>query len=179
MSRVVGPHVFVDETRQRGYLLAAAVVEAGSLAASRQAIRALIMPRQRRIHFKGESNPRRHKILDAIIDLGVRANIYQADRRQSDADARRSCLIRLVADVAELKAARLVLEPDDSAVKADQAVLYANVRATGLADSLRYEHLRAHEECLLALPDAIAWCWARGGHWRSRVQEIVVGSRHV
>jgi hypothetical protein len=175
----VGPHVFVDESKQRGYLMVAATVEPANLAATRQAIRELIMPRQRRIHFKGEGNSRRDKILDAIVSLNVVASVYVADRRHGDTYARDRCLIRLVNDLAEIRATRLVLEPDDSVVKADQALLYKHVQSTGLADLLRYEHLRAHEECLLALPDAIAWCWARGGHWRSRIHGLVCGVHHV
>ena len=26
---------------------------------------------------------------------------------------------------------------------------------------------------LLTVPDAIAWCWARGGAWRERIQPVV------
>jgi hypothetical protein len=38
---------------------------------------------------------------------------------------------------------------------------------------LRYEHLRAHEECLLSVPDAVAWCWSHRSGWRERVRGIV------
>ncbi|GGR66143.1 hypothetical protein GCM10010169_07020 [Micromonospora fulviviridis] len=48
-----------------------------------------------------------------------------------------------------------------------------------IADSLRCEHLRAYEECLLAIPDALAWCWARGGPWRSAVRGLVTEVREV
>jgi hypothetical protein len=37
------------------------------------------------------------------------------------------------------------------------------------SDTLRYEHRRAAAEQLLTLPDAIAWCWAKGGDWRRRI----------
>jgi hypothetical protein len=39
--------------------------------------------------------------------------------------------------------------------------------------------MRAYEESLLAIPDAIAWSWAKGGHWRARVSEIVTDVRKV
>jgi hypothetical protein len=57
--------------------------------------------------------------------------------------------------------------------------MYVQVRKAGLDDSLRYDHLRPYEECLLALPDAIAWCWAKGGHWRTRVQRLVSSAQQV
>jgi hypothetical protein len=84
-----------------------------------------------------------------------------------------------VEDLAEIKAQRLVLEREDAAFKTDNALLYARVHAVGIENSLRYEHMRAHEECLLVIPDAIAWCWARGGQWRTKVQGIVTKVQQV
>ena len=34
-------------------------------------------------------------------------------------------------------------------------------------------HRRAFEECLLALPDAVVWCWAKGKQWRRLVEPLV------
>lgn len=178
-SLVVTAHVFVDETKERGYLVAAAIVCPESLAAARQSIRALILPRQRRIHFKAESDPRRRKVIDTLVDLKVRATLYDAYDHASSKQARDACLVRLVADIKEINAARLVLERDDSTLQSDEALLRRHIRVPGLMPDLRYEHLRAHEECLLAIPDAIAWCWARGGHWRTRMEEIVSQVRRV
>jgi hypothetical protein len=45
-------HVFVAESKQRNYLLVAAVVMPGDLAGARRALRALVMPGQRRLHMK-------------------------------------------------------------------------------------------------------------------------------
>lgn len=137
------------------------------------------MPRQRSIHFKSESEPRRHKIVDTIIALGVRTTIYDAGAYPSDQQARRACLLRLVEDLAQINAERLVLELDDAAVQADREVLYAQCHAAGIARTLRYDHMRAHEECLLSIPDAIAWCWARGGAWRTKVQGLVTEIQRV
>jgi len=38
---------------------------------------------------------------------------------------------------------------------------------------VRYEHRRAATEPLRGIPDAFAWCWAKGGHWRSHIQPII------
>ena len=64
----------------------------------------LVMPRQRRIHFSSESDPRRNKILDTIIDLGLTATIYDAGRPADERSARWACLSRLVVDLAEMRA---------------------------------------------------------------------------
>jgi len=68
---------------------------------------------------------------------------------------------------------RLVLEQDDSLVQWDGQRLIELARAAGCRDRVRYDHLRASAEQLLAVPDAVAWCWARGGEWRSRVEPVV------
>lgn len=68
----------------------------------------------------------------------------------------------------------LVLEQDDLLLSWDNQHLIEFTRAAGCRDTLRYQHRRATEERLLAIPDAIAWCWAKGGHWRRRIQPVVI-----
>ena len=81
-------HVFVDETKEAGYLVAATFLDAGRVTAARQQMAALVLPRQRRIHFKGERDDRRRQILDVIAQLGVRATIYDASGHRTDRAAR-------------------------------------------------------------------------------------------
>lgn len=73
-------HVFVDESKQRGYLLVAAAVMPGDLAGARRTLRALVMPGQRRLHMKKESDARRHTIIDAITSTDATAAVYDAGR---------------------------------------------------------------------------------------------------
>jgi hypothetical protein len=176
---LVTAHVFVDETKERGYLVAAAVVQVADLAAARRAVRALILPRQRRIHFKGESEPRRRKIVEVIVDLGVTAVLYDASGHCDNKRARDACLDRLVLDLQEINATRLILEHDTSTQKPDETLLRNRIRSLDPPVELRFDHLRAHQECLLSLPDAVAWCWARGGQWRTKVEGIVSDVRKV
>ncbi|WP_243727105.1 hypothetical protein [Actinocrispum wychmicini] len=167
--------MFVDETKARGVLLTAAAVHPADLAAARRAIRGLVMPGQRRIHFIQENDGRRKMILDRIAEFSPLATIYDGSalprRRQREA-----CLRELVTDLVIQDARMLVLERDDSIVDMDNRVLYARIHEVNCV-KLRYEHLRTHEEPLLAIPDAIAWCWQRGDPWRQRVREMVVGVR--
>lgn len=172
-------HVFVDESKAQGYLVAAVAVHPAELSAARQIFNGLILPGQRRIHFHKEKNSRRQEILSAIIRLRAQAVIYRADSYRSQKAAREACLAELIASLSKINARRLILERDDSTFRADQQQLYREVRETGIADTLRYDHMRAHEECLLAMPDAIAWCWARGGRWRSEAQRVVTEIRQV
>jgi hypothetical protein len=171
-------HVFVDETKEHGYLVTAAAVLTGDLAAARRVIRGLIMPRQRRIHFTKESDARRKQILDALGELALEVTIYDGSahprRRQREA-----CLHSMVADLAAIDARLLVIERDESVEELDRKLLYRRVRELGCADTLVYRHQRTHEEPLLVIPDAIAWCWYRGGHWRTRISPMVTAVRKV
>ena len=171
-------HVFVDESKQRDYLLVAAVVMPGELAGARRTLRALVMPGQRRLHMKKESDARRRAIVDGIASTGATATIYNAGRPgRRELDAREACLRALVADVAAAGHHMLVLEQDDSLRWGDQQHLIEITREDGCRDTLRYEHRRAEHELLLAVPDAVAWCWAKGGHWHDRVQRLVTEVR--
>jgi ribosomal protein L19E len=173
-------HVFVDETKDGSYLVASAVVMPADLAAARRIVAGLLKPGQRRLHFTKESPARRRQIIDAMCRTGARARVYDAAGHGKDhRAARRACIDQLVDDCALLRARLLVLERDDSLEAADRRWLYERVRAAGCAETLRYQHQRAHEEPLLAIPDAVAWCWAKGGEWRRRVEPLVERVREV
>ena len=54
-------HIYVDETKQRDYLLVASVHIATDLSALRRLIRELLMPNQRCLHMKDENPGRRRR----------------------------------------------------------------------------------------------------------------------
>ncbi|WP_410600192.1 hypothetical protein [Amycolatopsis sp. lyj-90] len=143
-----------------------------------RAMRSLVLPGQRRLHFTHENDGRRKRILDTIAELEPTVRIYDASahrrRRQ-----REVCLDVLVEDLAEAGTRMLVLESDESIVELDRKTLYRSVRQHGCQDVLEYRHLRAFEEPLLAIPDALAWCWQRGGPWKTRAREMVKEVRTV
>jgi len=111
----VSAHVFVDESKQRGYLLVASVVVPSDLDSVRRVLRGLVLPGQRRPHMKDESESRKRSIATAITVSGVTATIYDAGRRYRDERERRAaCLHALVLDAARRGDAMLVLEQDDT-----------------------------------------------------------------
>jgi hypothetical protein len=175
----VSSHVFVDESKRRDYLLVAAAVVPVELDPVRKILRGLVLPGQRRLHMNDESESRRRSIAPAIAVSGTRAMIYDAGQRYSTEWTRRSaCLQVLVADAAQRDDAMLILEQDDTLIAADRKLLYRAVRDEDCPD-LRYEHRKASSEQLLALPDAIAWCWAKGGEWRRRIEPVVPDIRTI
>ncbi len=170
-------HIFVDETKAKGYVIAAATLLEGDLAAPRRSVQALVLPRQRSLHMKDESDPRRRQIIDTILTMadtsGLTTVIYDAGREGTELERRAVCLATLVKDAAPHASARIVLDLDESLQAWDRQRLIEYRRAAGLRDRLTYTHQARTDELLLAIPDALAWSWARGGEWRTRVKPVV------
>ncbi|SED79984.1 hypothetical protein [Jiangella alba] len=157
-------HAFVDESVASTYIVAVALVPADRVADGRKALRALLQGGQKRLHFSQEGDRRRPEIMTVIERLGAEHRVYTTKNVR---EARVLCLERLVPDLVAAGVRRLVIERDDSLVTAERRLLFQLCR--DLEPELTYTHLRAKEDLLLCLPDAVAWCWARGGGWRARV----------
>lgn len=173
-------HVYVDETKAAGYVLAAVTVTDPVVV--RKVINDLVAPGNRRLHMHNERPRRRPGIVAAVVETaGVAVTIYDAARRyRTEREARAACLTALIQDLAAGGAeVRLIIEQDDSIVAADRHLLYRLARTADCADTLHYRHGRAHDEPLLALPDLAAWCWARSGQWRRRIDPILAAVRTV
>jgi hypothetical protein len=92
-------HIYIDETKQRTYVLVASVHTAGDLRALRTVVGGLLLPGQRYLHMKNESEGRKRQIAAAIVAAGVRATIYRAGPRHRTHNQRRAaCLQALVED---------------------------------------------------------------------------------
>ncbi len=172
-------HLFIDETKDRDYLLVASVHPSSDLDPLRKLMRGMVLKGQHRIHMKKESDPRKRMIAAAICGVGVQATIYDAGRHhRNELEARAACLHGVVTDLDPHTPNLLVLEQDDSLIDFDRRQLYTITRTKQL-HGVRYEHRRASAEQLLAIPDAIAWCWAKGGDWRRRIEPAVTVVRSV
>jgi hypothetical protein len=166
--------VFVDESKNRKYTLVAAVIEPRKLATMRQALRALVLPGQRRLHFTHESDARRRAVLSRLVELEVAAHVFQSGLAR-ERDAREECLGELVAFAVREGHRRIVLERDASIEKSDRRILFRELRARGAGDGFQYEFEGPIDEPLLWIPDAVAWSFVKGGDWRRRIAPIVQG----
>ncbi|MFI7579349.1 hypothetical protein ACH9DO_04570 [Kocuria sp. M1N1S27] len=155
-------HVFVDESKVGGYYVAASVVAAGDVNATRKAVRALLLPKQKRIHFTDERDDRRKKLLKDFARLNVAVSVYVA-KGLKDKEARPLCLTALAEDVAVCQVEHLYLEKDDSSFDNDKRVLARTF--AGYEHRPRYAFPKAHEEPLLWVSDAVAWCYQKRGPW--------------
>jgi hypothetical protein len=156
-----------------GYILAATIVSPSRLSQVRTLMRGLRMPGERRLHFQAESESRRRKAAAVLSQHDLPTRLYTA--RGKAEPVRAACLRRLVSDCVDLGAQRLVLEsrgmiPDRNDRRVIAQTLAGSRQRTPI---LVYEHLQCYEEPALWIPDAVAWCYGAGGHWRSRISCLV------
>ncbi|HWB34749.1 MAG TPA: hypothetical protein VHA75_01865, partial [Rugosimonospora sp.] len=86
---------------------------------------------------------------------------------------------QLTVDLAKAGVTRLVIESREGRDHIDRRTIYTALQSLGVPPSLRYEHLRGHEEPLLWIPDAIAWAYGAGGDWRRRISSLLEGVTDV
>ncbi len=166
-------HIFADESKRGSFVLVAAVIPSDELAKMRHLMMSLRLPQQRRIHFVAERDSRRRHILQALVAAEARTVIYDGAGYGDAKIARDAAVARLATDAVHMHAHRLVLELDDSVAAKDRSVIREQLVKAGSTPDLHYEHRRAHEECLLSIPDAVAWSWSKAGPWRKRIEPLI------
>ncbi len=168
-------HLYVDESKRRGYVMVASVHVGDHLETVRSVVKTLLLPGQRYLHMKDENDGRKRRIAANLVAAGVEATVYQAGpQHRHDKERRAACLEALVDTHADGQPTRLVIERDMGLVKFDNQQLIEFTRAAQCRDVFSYHHRDKHEELLLGIPDAIAWCWAKGGEWRQLIKPVVI-----
>lgn len=165
--------VFCDESKARGFVLAASYVSSQDVSRLRSIVAGLMLRRQVRIHFRREDDDRKERILAALIDAGcISTTVYDATR-YSDKVGRDIAIARMTDDAARLQATRIVVETDDSAKAMDKLIIAKRLADAGRERQTSFHHMKASEDGLLAIPDTVAWCYAKGGSWRRRAESLI------
>ncbi|BAK35870.1 hypothetical protein MLP_28560 [Microlunatus phosphovorus NM-1] len=175
-------HIYVDETKAKGYLVAAAIGSYDQLRIAKRELDGLLLPGQRSLHMKDEKESRKRAIADTIVrfqSLELRVALYDAGRIGTERDRRVRCFRALLDDVPRDVQTRVLFDRDETLLSWDRQTLLDLTSTGDLRDRISYAHVTRHQEPLLILPDAIAWCWAKGGHWRQRVRPIVSAVREI
>ncbi|WP_148286491.1 DUF3800 domain-containing protein [Microbacterium sp. B19] len=170
MTFLAGDRIYVDESKARGYFIVGTGASAAHVPACERAIRTLVKPGQRRIHFTNESDSRRRHLLSCMARLDVRCAVWIA-QGLPDKAARPLTLSALVESAAQAGATRLIVERDESVERADRRIISETLRR--LNASVPFEHAAPHEHPLLWVSDAVAWCYSRGGEWARRAEPLV------
>ncbi|MGH7870371.1 MAG: hypothetical protein ACREP9_22690 [Candidatus Dormibacteraceae bacterium] len=166
-------HVFIDESERGAYLVGAALILPQDLVSLRRTLRALVLPRERTIHFNNESPSRKKQLLARFTATGaIRGRIYTA-QHPARSEARKACMTALLQDLAAGDCRRLVIESREGRDKQDRQVIVDQQRQRQGLREMAYDHMRPYEEPLLWIADGLAWGYGAGGDWRSRTASMI------
>ena len=170
--------ILVDESKRKDYILCAVEIDMSIAPAARVAVNRLRLKGQRSIHFVDEKEDRKRQVIDQYLKEDLNAICFVVQGRV-ESHARRICLETLVESLNPLERYVLVLDRDETREHSDRLTLSKRLRLLGLTDRVNFVHSEPHQEKLLWIPDAIGWCYARGGVWRSRVTELRTSVIHI
>jgi hypothetical protein len=167
-----GDRIFLDESKNRKYVVAATFLPPRGIFDSEKFLRSLLLPGQRRLHFTREGERRRKILLTAMGKLDIQVAIWQVSGRPEGL-ARTMCITSIAQSALELNAESLVLETDESIEASDRRLLFELSSAADKGRQLAFQHSAPHHQPLLWVSDAIAWCYAKGGMWAERASPLV------
>ena len=167
--------VLVDESKVRDYLLVAAIVRGADVAQARSTLQSLHLSRQKYIHMVKERPGRQRGILEGLRAVPATFVVYRAARAtwRTDLAGREQCMRALVYDLNAGGPTRVLLDRDTGVEQADRRWIREAVNQRGITDLVRYDHGKAAQEPLLALPDIVGWAMSKGGTWRAACRGIV------
>ena len=164
--------VYVDESKARGFRLAAVLVQDSQASRARTRMRGHVAAGAHRVHFVKERTARRRAILATIASLGVVVAVIEAPDGCRASEQRRRAIAELTRWACSVGARRIVVERDENTIALDRRAIESVLAGLQGRSALEYEHVPARSEPLLWIADAIAWAWARGGEWR-RLAELM------
>ena len=164
---------FIDESSSKKYVLVGVLIQDQNFIVSRRQLRALLLPRQRSIHFRQESKKRRKQLIDVFLELGFSCLVVSLSNQK--AKTARPKGIELLSELSLTKRCnKLVFELDESSWVADIKTLNAITYSKKLHGQLQWDHVPRHQEPLLWVADAVAWCLNRGGDWERMVRPMII-----
>ena len=154
--------LYLDECKQKPFLLVGFLLPQVDSQKVRKQLSALRMPGQRSIHFKLESPRRRREILSLLNAMKCEVFVVKC----FESKAPRGHAINTFLERNDFKA--FVFELDETTRFRDHELF------RGHEKSRTWDHRQRHEEPLLWVADAVAWCVNRGGEWERMVRPMIV-----
>jgi hypothetical protein len=163
-------YAYVDESESvqivdpNTYLLAAALCSVADLDIVRDAMRRLLLKGQRTVHWRDESDKRRHLIIDTVASVPIEhvVVIREGHAGERPERRRRHCLEQLCYELDRRAVTNMIAEsrgPADD--KRDRDMLDALRARRVVTGPLRLDHLTGPAEALLWLPDAVCGAFVR------------------
>ncbi|HEC11540.1 MAG TPA: hypothetical protein ENI86_18540 [Acidimicrobiales bacterium] len=151
------------------------LIDPSHSAQARRALRDLVPNGQRRIHFNGEKDGTRRRILSQVARIPFDWRVYVTEGAKQT-ESRERLLLHIAEDLVVAKASLMVLESRHGQDEADRRLLYGRL---GPAPRLQYAHAEAATEPLLWLPDCLTRAWGRGGDYRKLLESLGISPQVV
>ncbi|WP_157671380.1 hypothetical protein [Candidatus Aquiluna sp. UB-MaderosW2red] len=149
--------------------------------AARMTLNQLRLKGQRSIHFAKESDSRRMNILKSLLTIPSITTCYVVKglNRGSEGAARQLCVMATVSELSPSEQYKVIFDLDENFLAADRLTLGRQLRSRQNKTQVIFHHLEPYQEQLLALPDAFAWAFARGGRWRLALRSLDLRIKHL
>ncbi|UOT08475.1 hypothetical protein MPY17_40160 (plasmid) [Rhodococcus opacus] len=167
--------VFVDETKERGYLLCGAVVASQRLTQSKKAMRDLKPKNRDRLHMHDERPANRARLVKEFMRVCPidAAHIFIAPiAGRRERAVRDDCLAELARTSAALGANRILVE-SCSQDRQDFQILTDSLKRVGALQQVRVAIDVPTSNEMLWAADLVVWAYADGGHNRDMVMPVV------
>lgn len=159
--------LYVDECKQRPFLLVGYALGNYEQHSMRKRLRGMLLPSQRSLHFKAENLRRKKAIIDLLLTADCKLVVVKCQTK-SHVSARMCALASLVDSSTALDSKSIVIELDETVRLRDHEFLKHQ-------ESVKeWDHRERHQEPLLWVADAVAWCVNRGGDWERLVRPMIV-----
>lgn len=164
-----GWQAFMDESESdrradpHTYILAAALMDADAAEDVRKTLRGLLVPGQRKLHWRDEPAPRKALIAERIASLdALHLIVVRDDRRgESSERRRRKCLERMAWELDQRGVVRFVAESREATQNVRDMRVFNVMRSSrAISSRLRLFHEPGPAEPVLWLADAVAGAYA-------------------
>lgn len=167
--------VFIDEARNKDYLICAVVVPAADLTLARKQMRTLKPGNRDRVHMHTEGDKSRRKILAEFVQNMpiTEAHLFKAAIGGRPDRAVRDDLLREAATLAAGIGAQRIVVESCSQDKQDFVVITGALVAIGALDRVRVAIERPRHHELLWAADVVAYAYNAGGAMRACIRHFV------
>ena len=138
------------------YLMAAALCEEDDVPEWRKTMESLRLDGEKKVHWHGSSDQRRHQLIDAVAALPMAGFVViHTEVDASDRRHRRKCLEFLLPNLAEMPCSRITLESRSSQDRSDLDLLQKFRSQKVITSGLRVAHAVGRVEPALWVADVV------------------------
>jgi len=165
--------VFIDESyRKSKYLLIAVFISSSDVNTLRHSLRRVTEKPGQAVHMTKASNQLRLRLGSLIVEQRMDCLVIEhRNPGSTQLAARIACLRKLCVQSRVQTASHMTLDSSTSAER--DCRIFEEHRRQYQSHFPIYQHTPSRNEPLLWVPDAIGWCWGRGGSWKQLIERCV------